>query len=542
MTEAGPKMGRGFNRGALRALPLLRVMVLLNLIVVVTLLAIVAYYFWPELLRAIAATLSPQTLGAGWRHFQDEFGQAMAFGLIPILVLLMLQIPAYFFLVRPLRQIAQTVGRIQDGDLAAPVLSVAGPKEIVALNEGIGKMRQALHALTVDLNAQVAARTREVKLRNHQLGLALDSMARGVVMYEPDGRVTICNQQILEMFDFSEEDICPGTSIGAILERVADCYDRPAEMTRAELLEQFRGVGGDIVQEFTLPLRNGKTIHVVYKPIATGGFIHTCEDITRRLDYEEELRASKNAAEQANEAKSQFLANMSHELRTPLNAIIGFSEVILDGSAGSIKSPKMRDYLEDLHECGRHLLALVNDILDLSKAETGRLEVEWESVDTARVLQESVRVMSEMAQRQNVELVYEAEPDLPDIWSNGRRLRQILLNLLSNAIKFTPDGGRVTAAASLHPSGDILLSISDTGIGMDAQELGIAFDPFQQIESSLSRRYQGTGLGLSLTKRLVEVLAGRISVESEPGKGTTAFIRFTSSDFPMAGTFFESGI
>lgn len=539
--DLDPNQGGGAKQGGLFSPPLLRVIILLNLAVVATLLALVLYYFWPDLCGWVGHTAPSQSLAHGWEHFQGEFGDATMFGLIPVLMLLLLQIPAYFFLVRPLRQIAQAVGRIQAGNLADRVAPVVGPREIVELNTGIDEMRRSLHAFTTDLNAQVSARTVEVDLRNHQLGLALDNMARGVVMYEPDGTIAICNHQILEMFGFSEADTQKGVHIGKLLTQVLDLYDRPDGMTNGELLQRLRGSGGGIVQEFMLPLRNGRTIHVVYKPIETGGFIHTCEDITQRLNYEEALRISKTDAEQANEAKSQFLANMSHELRTPLNAIIGFSEIILDGSIGAIKNPKMRDYLEDLHECGRHLLSLVNDILDLSKAEAGQLEMEWEAVDTARVLQDSVRVMSDTARRQNIELHYEVEANLPLIWSSARRLRQILLNLLSNAIKFTPDGGKVVVTASVHPSGDVLLKIIDTGIGMTRQEVGIAFNPFQQIESSLSRHYQGTGLGLSLTRRLVELLAGTMSVESELGKGTAITILLNSSDFPMAGEYHEIG-
>ena len=457
------------------------------------------------------------------------------FGLLPFLVLLLLQVPAYYFLVRPLRELSQTVARIHGGNLADPVPDIDGPKEIVELNRGIEKMRSALNGLTLDLQVKVAVQTAAVEQRNRQLDLVLENMERGVIMYDPNGNVAFCNHQILELFGLSEEEIYPGTTIREVLTQVADRCVRPPGMTEADLIDMLKGTGGGTVQDFTLPFHNGRTIHVLYKPIENGGFVHTCEDITERLNYEEALRSSKHEAEEANKAKSQFLANMSHELRTPLNAIIGFSEVILDGTIGTIENPKIRDYLEDLHECGRHLLALINDILDLSKAEAGRLEVEWQSVNTAKVLEESIRFMSDTARRQRIKLVSEVEEDLPHIWSNTRRLRQILLNLLSNAIKFTREDGRVMTPTRLDATGDVLLTVTDTGIGMTQQELGQAFRPFEQIESSLSRRYQGTGLGLSLTQRLVELLSGQMTVESEPGKGARVTVRFTTSDFPMTG-------
>ncbi|MCE2509997.1 MAG: PAS-domain containing protein [Alphaproteobacteria bacterium] len=463
-----------------------------------------------------------------------HLGYVTPVALFLFVTLLLLQFAVYRFLMRSLHQLDCTVTRIQDGNLAEPVPMIEGPQEIVVQNRGIVKMRESLNRLTSELHAKVATQTTAIERHNLQLGLILENMAHGVILYEPNGDLAFRNQKAMDLLECAGDELRPGTRISEWLGLIADRYQAPPDMSRSDMIELLKGEGGGIPQEFMLPFQSGRTVRVIYRPIETGGFLHTCEDITERLRHEEELEVSKREAEEANKAKSQFLANMSHELRTPLNAIIGFSELILDGSVGKIENPKIRDYLEDLHECGRHLLSLINDILDLSKADAGGLDIEWQSVSTAKVMEESVRFMSDTARRQRVDLTCEADADLPRIWSNERRLRQVLLNLLSNAIKFTPDGGRVTATAKLHESGDILLTITDTGIGMTQQELVQAFRPFQQIESSLSRRYQGTGLGLSLTQRLVEVLAGQLSVESEPGKGTRVTVRFVSSDFPEA--------
>lgn len=514
-------------------------MVLLNLTVVASLLVITVHRFLGEFRevldngQALDWATRWESLSFWQQYLGDDFDYFVAFGFIPLIMLLLLQIPAYLFLVRPLRRLDQRVARIRAGDLTEPLAPILGPKEIVELNEGVETMRASLQRLTESLTAEVKARTAELAERNAQLDLTLANMARGVILYEPNGDVTVCNRKLLEMFDFPEESCRPGSNIRELIERIAERYARPPDMTDRDLVRLLKGLGAGSVQEFTLPLRNGRTIHVIYKPIENGGFIHTCDDITERLNYEKVLQESRDDAEKANAVKSQFLANMSHELRTPLNAIIGFSELILGGSVGKIDNPKIRDYLEDLHQCGRHLLSLVNDTLDLSKAEAGRLEIEWQSVDAGRAAQDCVRIMSETARKQGVELVCEVEPNLPAIWSNTRRLRQILLNLLSNAIKFTMEGGRVTVKAGMLESGDIELTIVDTGIGMTEREMEKAFNEFQQIESSLSRQYQGTGLGLSLTKRLVELLFGQMAVESVPGRGTTLRVRFSASNFPM---------
>ncbi|MGB1548582.1 MAG: ATP-binding protein [Alphaproteobacteria bacterium] len=455
-------------------------------------------------------------------------------------MLLLLQIPVYRYLVRPLRQLDETVARIQDGNLTEPVPPVEGPKEVVELNQGIEEMRRVLSRLTSELNAKVAAQTATIERYNRQLELILENMVHGVILYEPNGDIAFRNQKVMDLLECSGDELRPGSTIPEWLSLIADRYKVPPGMSRSDVIELLKGEGGGVSQEFVLPFQSGRTVNVIYRPIETGGAVHACEDITERLRYEEELQTSKYEAEEANKAKSQFLANMSHELRTPLNAIIGFSEIILDGSAGKLENPKIRDYLEDLHECGRHLLSLINDILDLSKVDAGRLEIEWQAVNVAKVVEDSVRFVSDTARRQHIDLACDVDQELPRIWSNERRLRQILLNLLSNAIKFTPDGGQVTAGAALDADGNVVLTVTDTGIGMTQRELIQAFRPFQQIESSLSRRYQGTGLGLSLTQRLVEVLAGQMAVESEPGKGTRVTVRFAVSELPASGTISEA--
>ena len=236
----------------------------------------------------------------------------------------------------------------------------------------------------------------------------------------------------------------------------------------------------------------------------------------------QQLHIAKMGAETANRAKSEFLANMSHELRTPLNAIIGFSEVIKKGMFGPL-SARYCSYGGDIHESGTHLLNLINEILDLSKLEAGHFELHEEHVDIASVIQTSRRLVEPLAEKGKVQLSEAAENDLPLIRADERRIRQVLINILSNAVKFTPEGGQVRVQSSLRSDG-LIMVVSDTGIGIAPGEIPKAMEPFGQIDSKVSRKYEGTGLGLPLAKRLVELHGGTLTVESALGVGTTVTI------------------
>jgi PAS domain S-box-containing protein len=251
-------------------------------------------------------------------------------------------------------------------------------------------------------------------------------------------------------------------------------------------------------------------------------------DITRRKRMEEELIKSKEAAEYANRTKTEFLANMSHELRTPLNAIIGFAEVIKDEMFGPIGTRKYAEYARDIHVSGRHLLDLINDILDLSKLEVGKMELRESDVMLRTVFEESLTLIRNRAENSDIRLVAEVEPRLPLLRCDERALKQVLLNFLSNAVKFTPAGGTITMRARRVAEG-VALSVSDTGIGMSNADIGVALSAFGQIDSTLSRKHQGTGLGLPISKSLIELHGGTLSVASTPNAGTTMTATFPVS-------------
>ncbi|HET7671628.1 MAG TPA: HAMP domain-containing sensor histidine kinase, partial [Burkholderiales bacterium] len=221
----------------------------------------------------------------------------------------------------------------------------------------------------------------------------------------------------------------------------------------------------------------------------------------------------------ANKHKSDFLANMSHELRTPLNAIIGFSEVLIEKMFGEVND-KQLDYLKDIHESGRHLLSLINDILDLSKIEAGRMDLEISSFHLPTAISNAMTLIRERAQRHGIQLGVEVDPRLGEFQADERKFKQIMLNLLSNAVKFTPDGGRVDVSARLDTT-KVEIAVKDTGIGIAPEDHTAVFEEFKQVGRDYTRKAEGTGLGLALTKRFVELHGGGISLASSPGNGST---------------------
>jgi two-component system, cell cycle sensor histidine kinase PleC len=238
-----------------------------------------------------------------------------------------------------------------------------------------------------------------------------------------------------------------------------------------------------------------------------------------------DLAEARDRAETASKAKSLFLANMSHELRTPLNAVIGFAQLLLSDKRRSL-DPAHADYVRDIHDSGQHLLDLINNVLDLSKAESGKLVLQDEPADLGGLVRPVMRLITERADKAGLALTSDLPTDAVELVCDSIKVKQILMNLLSNAVKFTPAGGSVTVRAAVAESGDLLLDVIDTGIGMSPDQIPIALSTFGQIEHSLNRAHQGTGLGLPLTKQLLELHGGGLEIESVFGLGTTMRARF----------------
>ena len=250
-------------------------------------------------------------------------------------------------------------------------------------------------------------------------------------------------------------------------------------------------------------------------------------DVTGRFEAERALLDAKEAAERANHLKSAFLAAMSHELRTPLNAIIGFSDLIDMEPYGPVGDPRYREYVRDVGASGRHLLGIVNDILDLARIEAGREALTEETIDLEELLDNVMRTMQVRADRGGVDLRLRIMRALPPLYCDARRVRQILFNLVSNAVKFTPSGGLVTVAARV--VGDLEMEVRDTGVGIPAHEIPALFEPFNRVINHLMRGAEGAGLGLALTQRFVQMHGGSISVSSAPGTGTVVTVRLPAA-------------
>jgi signal transduction histidine kinase len=238
------------------------------------------------------------------------------------------------------------------------------------------------------------------------------------------------------------------------------------------------------------------------------------------------LRIAKEAAEKANHAKSEFLANISHELRTPLNAIIGFSEVMMRGILGPVGNDSYLGYLKDIHDSGIDLLNIINDILDLSKAEAGKLELSEQTVDVATVLEAVCRLMTNKIESAGLIVETRLAPKLSLLFCDRLKLKQVLLNLLSNAVKFSPQGGRIAITASSDAETGFTIAIQDNGIGIAKDDIPRVLLPFEQVESSLSRSHNGTGLGLPLSAAMMMLHGGTLAIDSEIDKGTTVTVAF----------------
>jgi PAS domain S-box-containing protein len=255
------------------------------------------------------------------------------------------------------------------------------------------------------------------------------------------------------------------------------------------------------------------------------GYAGSARDVTQEIMVEQRLRETTAEAEAASRTKSEFLAVISHELRTPLNAIIGFSDVISREVLGPIGSVRYREYAGDILSAGRHLLGLINNILDMSKIEAQKMTLFEETIDIAALAASCIRIVERQAADGRIALTLDMPPALPSLRGDEMRLKQILLNLLSNAVKFTAAEGRITVAARPLDDGGLEIAVVDTGIGMNEDEVAIALQPFRQVESALARRHEGTGLGLPLVKAFIEMHGGTLALHSVPGEGTTAAIR-----------------
>ena len=409
---------------------------------------------------------------------------------------------------------------------------------------------QAPHlvGIAIDITEQKLAdrlnQEAEIRLKD-----AIEAISEAFVLWDADNRLVVCNSKYQQFHSLPAHVCQPQTP-----------YEELARAAREPLVRQRMALAGAELgegQTFEVQLEDGRWLQINERRTKDGGFVSVGTDITALKRNEEKLRESerelmntvrdlqksrltleqqsqrladlaekysreKTRAEAANRSKSEFLANMSHELRTPLNAIIGFSEVMEQQIFGPITTPKYVDYARDIHRSGQYLLDVINDILDMSKIEAGRIKLEVARFDLVAMIEDALRMIAPRALEGGVKIA-RAVPASLDITADRRALKQVLINILANGVKFTPEGGQVRVAVR-GLRGATEIAISDTGIGIEASELPKLGRPFEQVENQFTKTRSGSGLGLAISKSLVELHDGTIEIDSEPGRGTTVTI------------------
>ena len=393
---------------------------------------------------------------------------------------------------------------------------------------GVAALIERLEQSKADLQAELAEHGRaETALRDSEQRFAqfLDNAPVVFTLKDTQGRYRFVNRRFEVRYGVAARDVIGRTS-GDVLPKA---FAESSTAQEQEVLASRTTVERE--HQVVLPDGASRTVLATKFPAfnSVGEFIGigtVVADITARKQAEQALDAAASRAEQANDAKSEFLAVMSHELRTPLNAIIGFSEIIKDEAFGSVGNPQYSQYARDIHDSGTHLLDLINDILDLSKIEAGSFELQRDEVDVAEIAQTVVRHLQPRAAQDGVAVTLDAHGELEPLHADERRLRQILTNLLSNAIKFTEAGGSVAVRVRAAAGRGQVVEVADSGIGIAPEDIAKALARFGQVDGTLARQQQGTGLGLPLTKALVELHGGSFELASEVGVGTTVTVRF----------------
>ncbi|RJT35109.1 PAS domain S-box protein [Mesorhizobium waimense] len=383
----------------------------------------------------------------------------------------------------------------------------------------------ALHGLSAEPTQPDVS---ELKSRIAEMRTIIDTATDGVVLIGRDGAIRSISRPAEALFGFDSDEVAgkPFASLFAIESQRAarDYLNGLSEPGVASVMNDGREVIGREAQGRFIPL-----FMTIGRLPSDSGFCAVVRDITQWKRAEEDLTQARAVAERASSQKTDFLARISHEIRTPLNAIIGFSELMVDEKFGPVANDRYRDYLRDINRSGNHVLDLVNDLLDISKIEAGQQEMDYEAVSLNDTLAETVAMMQPQANRERVIIRSSFASRLPEVVADLRSVRQIALNILSNAVRYTQAGGQVIVSTAYETSGDVVMRVRDTGIGMSQAEIEQALKPFKQINALKRGRGDGTGLGLPLTKAMVEANRARFSINSTPGEGTLVEVAFPST-------------
>ena len=414
--------------------------------------------------------------------------------------------------------------RTRDGD-AFPIEAVL---RSVPWHDGKALMLVVRRIGDETADADAAEQVAELEDRLAEMRTIIDTATDGVVLIDRDGAIRSISRPAEALFGFDSDEVTGKQfhSLFAIESQRAarDYLAGLSEHGVASVLNDGREVIGRESQGRFIPL-----FMTIGRLPNDSGFCAVVRDITQWKRAEEELTQARAVAERSSSQKTDFLARISHEIRTPLNAIIGFSELMVDEKFGPVANDRYRDYLRDINRSGNHVLDLVNDLLDISKIEAGQQEMDYEAVSLNDTLAETVAMMQPQANRERVIIRSSFASRLPEIVADRRSIRQIALNILSNAVRYTQAGGQVIVSTAYETSGDIVMRVRDTGIGMSHAEIEQALKPFKQINSLKRGRGDGTGLGLPLTKAMVEANRARFSIASTPGEGTLVEVTFPST-------------
>ena len=464
-------------------------------------------------------------------------GIVIAAGLVGLLLTLLV----VGSITSPLRRLLAAMKEITGGNLAAE-LPKPGHDEIGAMTRTLGLFRDSL-AERERLAAAREEADREIKRLQVQLTEAIEAISEGFALFDAEDRLVICNERYKQMYAKIGFDIRPGCTFTEISEHVASSgiVDGATAGWAENRIRQHRNPEGPFEQKRS----NGTWMKISEQPTEAGGIVGVFTDITEMKEREAKLQElvdslaeARDVALKATTAKSQFLANMSHEIRTPMNGVIGMSNLLMDTDL----SPEQMDFARTINESAESLLTVINDILDYSKVEAGKLELERVPFNLRDCVEGALDLVAMAAARKGLDLAYYIEPGVPEtIVSDVTRLRQVLLNLINNAIKFTEKGEVVLTVAPGSddvPKGEceLLFAVRDTGIGIPADRKDRLFQSFSQVDATTTRRYGGTGLGLAISQRLVNLMGGRIWVESEPGEGTTFRFTLTAPKGETIGT------
>lgn len=376
-----------------------------------------------------------------------------------------------------------------------------------------------------DLTASVEAQ-RKIGHEQQLFMGAVESMSDAFALFDPDDRLVFCNERFRNINPGLAKVLAPGMTFEAMVRnnlehgRLIEALGREEEYIRERLARH------QSPKEPTLSQRkDGRWLLIKEEHAPDGSTFLINTDVTKLKQREEALQRAKETAERASGFKSDFLAKMSHELRTPLNAVIGFSEVLKNELFGPIGNAQYLDYAEDIFRSGRHLLDLINDVLDVSKIEAGKYQLNLGDVDLTTLVRETTRSVRAQRSQKELQLRTTVARNLPNIRADERAIRQILLNLLSNAIKFTPEGGRIRVRAAQDRYGDIRIVVSDTGIGIPKDKIETVLTPFVQLGSIDIANGGGTGLGLPIVKTLVQLHGGTLELKSAHGAWTRVSVR-----------------